>query len=117
MFMDMAYKIMTQHGVSAFIIFVTLCSCFWILHLVIKMGDKHLTKNSIAVDKAYEQIIVTHENHRAERVKWYEQYEKLSDRVDRAMSYQKEEHVAIMSLLNSIENKIVDSQTQPNGVK
>lgn len=102
-----AIEVMRNYGLAGLVVFIVLLACLSLIFIVIKMGDKHLTAANVAMldttSKFSETVLHIKAEHRQEREKWYEQYERIADMHDKASLYNREEHGKIMGLLAELE--------------
>lgn len=99
---------MRNYGLVGLIVVIVLLSCLGLIFVIIKMGDKHLTNASASIlettRKFSETVLLIKKEHREEREKWYEQYNRIGDLNDRASQYNRDEHSKIMGILSNVEN-------------
>lgn len=69
---------------------------FYMVREVLKIGDKHLTA------QANNQMKII-ENHEKERTAWMITLQKFNDTIDRAASFQREEHTKMIQILEGLE--------------
>lgn len=106
----LASEVLKNYGFVGLVLLIVLVSCLGLIYVVIKMGDKHLTFANQIVKETSSQFSTTivhiKQEHREEREKWYEQYDRIAKQQETASNFNREEHGRIMGLLAQIEGAI-----------
>lgn len=97
--MAIDWELLQKVGINAFVVVSVMAGSFWIVKQVLSLGEEHLQRN-------HEMLVKTIEHHNHEREKWLGLYERYTEKIDRSMAFQREEHDKMMMILKSIENLV-----------
>jgi len=92
------FETIAKTGITAFVVVAVLYGSFWLIKKVLDIYERHMQR----METRHEN---DHKDHREERNKWLETYAKYTEKIDQAMTYQRDEHQRMMSILDSLDRR------------